>query len=167
MYSWQTVISLSTQFGWHVPGSFHHYAPALSYFRQHSNNPLTVHCFSPGSHFAVSAEYIKVAVRFVRSVIATPSGKSNGNYCICRIIVFLHRLSDAALFLHSFAGVFHPRPWQVPMPILLVYPRSDPIGRFLLFSSLSAQWVTVWSFTSSFLLNLQRGMTDVFVKVQK
>lgn len=46
------------------------------------NNPLTALFSSLGFHLTISAEYLKVAVRFIRSVIATPSGKSNGNYCI-------------------------------------------------------------------------------------
>lgn len=42
-----------------------------------------------------------------------------------RIIGVLHRLSDAALFQHSFVGVFHPELWQAPMSFLSIYSLSD------------------------------------------
>lgn len=168
----KTVTSLSTQFGWCAPGSFHCQAPAsMSLIRQHWQQ--STYC---------PLLFIRISPYHQCRIHQGRSSFCSFRHCYTQWQVWrqllhpqdvgvLHRLSDAALFLHSFAGVFHPRLWQAPIPILLVCSLVQLPGRYihslLLQVSLHGKW-----FGRSFYIIIPIKPTKVYgwcivVEVQK
>lgn len=111
MYVCKAVKSLSTQFGWCAPGSFHHQAPAS---RVYPPALMTILLLSFALHLGFTLSLVPNTSRsqfvlFVPSLLH-PEASLTATTASRRIIGGLHHLSDATLLQHSFVGELHPEP---------------------------------------------------------